>query len=130
LDQLGVQHIIAPYEADPQLTYLLRSGQVSAIITEDSDLLTYGNSNVLFKMDTGGWGKTIDYNEICPYISTHLKKEKINIKTNANVKFTPDMFRYSCIMAGCDYLPSLPGYGLKKAEEFVAQYDAIYKASN
>lgn len=34
-------------------------------------------------------------------------------------QFTLDKFRYMCILSGCDYLPSIPGVGLKKAREFI-----------
>lgn len=33
---------MAPYEADAQMAFLAISGSVHAVITEDSDLLTYG----------------------------------------------------------------------------------------
>lgn len=38
----GVQFIVAPYEADAQMAYLARRGDVQLVITEDSDLLAYG----------------------------------------------------------------------------------------
>lgn len=34
-------------------------------------------------------------------------------------QFNMDMFRYICILSGCDYLPSLPGIGLGKAQKFI-----------
>ncbi len=34
--------IVAPYEADAQMAFLAKSRSVHAVITEDSDLLTYG----------------------------------------------------------------------------------------
>lgn len=38
----GVAFLVAPYEADAQMAYLARSGQVQLVVTEDSDLLAYG----------------------------------------------------------------------------------------
>ena len=38
----GVRFIVAPYEADAQMAYLALSGEVYAVVTEDSDLLAYG----------------------------------------------------------------------------------------
>ena len=38
--------IVAPYEADAQLGYLMKAGIVQAIISEDSDLLVYGCQKV------------------------------------------------------------------------------------
>lgn len=39
---------MAPYEADAQMAFLAISGSVHAVITEDSDLLTYGCPRVRF----------------------------------------------------------------------------------
>ena len=42
LKHCGVEFIVAPYEADAQMAYLALNGLVAAVLTEDSDLLTYG----------------------------------------------------------------------------------------
>jgi exonuclease-1 len=42
LKRKGVEFIVAPYEADAQMAYLAINGLVDVVITEDSDLLTYG----------------------------------------------------------------------------------------
>ena len=42
----GVDCIVAPYEADAQLAYLMKAGITQAIISEDSDLLVYGCQKV------------------------------------------------------------------------------------
>jgi 5'-3' exonuclease len=42
LKREGIECIVAPYEADAQLAYLALTGDVGAVITEDSDLLPYG----------------------------------------------------------------------------------------
>lgn len=44
---LGVDCLVAPYEADAQLAYLNKAGIVQAVITEDSDLLAFGCKKVL-----------------------------------------------------------------------------------
>src|SRR5271163_2783381 len=41
LKKTGVQYTVAPYEADAQMVYLERKGLISAIISEDSDLLVF-----------------------------------------------------------------------------------------
>lgn len=60
LKQENVCYVVAPYEADAQMTFLAISNQVDAVITEDSDLIAFGcprvsiphtdnfNSNLLF----------------------------------------------------------------------------------
>ncbi|KAK3587807.1 hypothetical protein CHS0354_042771 [Potamilus streckersoni] len=100
---IGVDCIVAPYEADAQLAYLNKCGIAQIIITEDSDLLLFGCERVLFKMDHFGNGLLIERKEL---------NEVMEIQDGF---FTFDKFRYLCILSGCDYLPSLPGIGLAKA---------------
>ena len=38
--------VVAPYEADAQLAYLVKEGIADIVITEDSDLLAFGCKQV------------------------------------------------------------------------------------
>ncbi len=49
---VGVECIVAPYEADAQLAYLQKEGIVDLVITEDSDLLVFGCKQVWTCMHT------------------------------------------------------------------------------
>ena len=42
--------IVAPYEADAQLAFLMKSGITQLTISEDSDLLLYGCNKVPFAL--------------------------------------------------------------------------------
>ena len=44
LKESNVAYVVAPYEADAQLVYLYRTGQVDVICSEDGDLAAYGMS--------------------------------------------------------------------------------------
>jgi 5'-3' exonuclease len=46
LKQEKVDYIVAPYEADAQMTFLSVNKLVDAVITEDSDLIPFGCSRV------------------------------------------------------------------------------------
>mmetsp|Transcript_6117 Transcript_6117/g.10577 ORF Transcript_6117/g.10577 Transcript_6117/m.10577 type:complete len:746 (+) Transcript_6117:49-2286(+) len=59
LRELGIQFLVAPYEADAQLAFLCRIGWVDMVISEDSDLLAYGCPNTFFKMDKSGNGDNV-----------------------------------------------------------------------
>ena len=48
LKQENVYYVVAPYEADAQMTFLAVSKQVDAVITEDSDLIAFGCPRVSF----------------------------------------------------------------------------------
>ncbi|KAG6861398.1 hypothetical protein C0995_000527 [Termitomyces sp. Mi166 len=104
----SVAYVVAPYEADAQLAYLERTGIVDAILTEDSDLLVFGCQNVLFKLDTVA--NTVvsisrkDFGSIC------TPSSEISL-----VGWSDVQFRAMAILSGCDYLPSIPGIGLKTA---------------
>lgn len=103
----NINCIVAPYEADAQLAYLLKNKIADFVISEDSDLLTFGCTNVLFKLDINGVGVLVE-------------GEKLHLATGERPEdFSLDKFRYMCILSGCDYLESLPGIGLKKALKFL-----------
>jgi len=74
------------------------------IITEDSDLLSFGAKKVFYKMDGSGNGKEIDIEDI--------KTIRGDVPTEA---WTQNLFLEACIFAGCDYLSSIKGIGFKKA---------------
>ncbi len=62
--KLGVECIVAPYEADAQLAFLSKEGIIDLVISEDSDLLVFGSHRVLFKMDESGHGKLIELKDL------------------------------------------------------------------
>ena len=106
----GIQCIVAPYEADAQLAYMIRSGMAYAVISEDSDLLVFGCERVLFKMDDVGNGFLINLREVG------------NVKAHNMLGFGEDSFRHMCILSGCDYLDSVPGVGLITAHKLMRKY--------
>ncbi|BGP31765.1 hypothetical protein JCM10296v2_003539 [Rhodotorula toruloides] len=106
----GVEYVVAPYEADPQLAYLEKSGIVDAIVTEDSDLLVFGCRNVLFKMDGEG-------------ACVHISRDDFSKCREYNFAGWSDAeFRHMAILSGCDYLPSIHKLGLKTAYNLLRKY--------
>lgn len=57
LKLIGVDFVVAPYEADAQMAFLDRIGEVAAIITEDSDMLLFGCKKVLATTAVCSWLK-------------------------------------------------------------------------
>jgi exonuclease-1 len=41
--------------------------------------------------------------------------------------FTQDMFRHICMLSGCDYLPNIPGLGLKTAHALMLRHRDVNK---
>ncbi|RLN24338.1 exonuclease 1 [Panicum miliaceum] len=102
-----VDYIVAPYEADAQMTFLSINKLVDAVITEDSDLIPFGCSRIIFKMDKFGQG--------VEYQITRLERNRELVFNG----FTRQMLLEMCILSGCDYLPSLPGMGVKRAHALI-----------
>ncbi|KAI8573788.1 hypothetical protein RHMOL_Rhmol01G0302800 [Rhododendron molle] len=118
LKQQNVYYVVAPYEADAQMTFLAVSKQVDAVITEDSDLIAFGCPRIIYKMDKFGQGVEFRYSKL-------QQNKDLNF-----TGFTQQMLLEMCILSGCDYLPSLPGMGLKKAHALMKKfgsYDKVIK---
>mmetsp|Transcript_5428 Transcript_5428/g.8007 ORF Transcript_5428/g.8007 Transcript_5428/m.8007 type:complete len:577 (+) Transcript_5428:79-1809(+) len=113
LREAQVECIVAPYEADAQLAYLERSGYVDGVITEDSDLIPYGATCVLFKLEKNG--NAIEYKQ-----SFLVQSKEYDF-----FRMTPNDIIRMCVLSGCDYLDSLPGIGIKKAYKLVREYQTI-----
>ncbi|XP_035694411.1 exonuclease 1-like [Branchiostoma floridae] len=105
LKDRGVDYLMAPYEADPQLAFMSMSGAADYVITEDSDLLVYGAKKVIYKWD-GHDGQLI--------LHHHLYRSYPDFP-----QFTFEKFQHMCIISGCDYLGSIESIGLKRAATFV-----------
>lgn len=101
----NIQVITSPYEADAQLAYLSKAKYVTAVISEDSDLVIYGVNHLLTKLQDDGQCQHVNGTELSRVTELEcFTREKLL------------WLRYACIMQGCDYYPSgLKGIGLKKA---------------
>ena len=104
----GYDYVVWPYESDAQLTYLQKIGLVDYILSEDSDLLVFGSlefTKVIFKINFDSLdGELIVLKDI--FGSSNSDKL---------YSFSEDMFRYMCVLSGCNYLPSIRGIGLNRA---------------
>ncbi|KAG0638195.1 PIN domain-like protein [Tuber brumale] len=110
--RIGVECIVAPYEADAQLYYLEKTGIIQGIVAEDSDLLAFGCKNLITKMDKFGDCWTIDRDDF-----TAIRGSGFSLSG-----WTDTEFRYMCILSGCDYLPNIPRLGLLGAYKLVKRH--------
>ncbi|XVE88292.1 hypothetical protein DITRI_Ditri19aG0058100 [Diplodiscus trichospermus] len=115
LKRENVCYVVAPYEADAQMTFLAISKQVDAVITEDSDLIPFGSPRVIFKMDKFGQG--------IEFKSSMLEQNK----ELSFAGFTKQMLLEMCILSGCDYLQSLSGMGLRRAHALIKKFKSYAK---
>lgn len=110
LRKINVEYIVAPYEADAQLAWMMQTGFVDSVITEDSDLLVYGASRVFYKMTKTGEGDLYETKNL-PALDT------ISMRN-----FTEDMFVYMCVCSGCDFFKGVSGLGIRKSHNLVRKY--------
>ncbi|ELA42914.1 uncharacterized protein VICG_00229 [Vittaforma corneae ATCC 50505] len=96
----NIEFIVSPYEADAQLYFLQRIKYIDYILTEDSDLVVYGATRILYKYD-GVHVEEYDSARL------HLCKDKYFQENILDI----------CILSGCDYLDSIRGIGIVTAYE-------------
>ncbi|KAH7099178.1 PIN domain-like protein [Auriculariales sp. MPI-PUGE-AT-0066] len=114
LKAAGVPYIVAPYEADAQLAFLSKSGIIDAVLTEDSDLLVFGVQEALFKLDASG---------TCMRVS----RADFGLAELGMTGWDMSRFREMAMLSGCDYLPNIPGMGLKTAHKMIKKYHNVEK---
>ncbi|XP_022137457.1 exonuclease 1 [Momordica charantia] len=116
LREQNIEFVVAPYEADAQLAYLssleTQNGGIAAVITEDSDLIAYGCKAAIFKMDRYGNGEEMMLDKIFDSAGC----------TPSFRNFDKELLTGMCVLAGCDFLPSVPGIGIAKAYALVSKY--------
>lgn len=116
--KLNVEYVVAPYEADAQLAWMMTSGYIDSVITEDSDLLVYGAENILYKMNKEGHGEL--------YQSKNLPC----LDTLSMNNFTEDMFMYMCVCSGCDFFKGVKTLGIRKAHPLVRRHRTLARITH
>lgn len=114
LKRENIKFMVAPYEADPQLAFLLREEHIDIILTGDADLILYGCRKIIFDYEGGYYD----------YDSSKLKGSKLF------GGFTEAMVLQACMLSGCDYLSNLPGVSLNRAidvmkKEMISLHDYL-----
>ena len=128
LDQLRIHKIpflVAPYEADAQLAYLSLKRWIDLIVTEDSDLLAYGASPILYKLI-----ENISRGDPTGILIRHQDMGAHKDSSNSSLNltdFTPLMMAIMFVVVGSDYNieTKLKGVGIKAACNIVR--DVFFK---
>jgi exonuclease-1 len=141
LRKLGVDFVVAPYEADAQLAWLVREGHCAAALTEDSDLLAYQCPTVLYKIKSDGHARLYSWADLRTISAVGGRLRKQQQQQAPQLLFDgsagwPDEWQAweaslvtdMCILSGCDYLPSIPGVGLKTAHATLRQFRSVERA--
>ena len=98
----------AQQEAESFSSFLCKTGQVDAVVTEDTDVLAYGCPMWLSSINHDGWCTEVNFNDMLTALSM------------TNMQFI-DL----CILCGTDYNESLPGIGPVKAYKALQTYGSV-----
>lgn len=94
LDILGINYYDAPDEAEKYCVFLQQNKIIDYIVTDDTDVFTFGGINVL--------KSSIKNDLIETDIEQFLKK----------IDYSRDKFIDFCILSGCDYLSYIPNLAI------------------
>lgn len=103
LETMGVPVATAPGEAERALAVMQRAGAIDAIMTEDTDTLVCGarefvkDTNRLTDLNTAPANRT----------ATLVRLDR----ALSGLGLSYDQFVTACMLAGCDFVPKLPGMG-------------------
>lgn len=146
LAHLGVDFLVAPYEADAQMAFLERVGLVDAVLSEDSDLLVYGTRLLLTKLQPDGSCIALSAQDLprakAPALGTGraAAAQPLHDWASAAPNSSGDPhpcappwantrqlkalthLRHAALLSGCDYLPGLAGIGLRSAATLIRRY--------
>lgn len=103
-----IEFIISPYESDAQLAYLQRIGYIDYILTEDSDLILYDSTKILYKYDL--------------FYVDEYEKDRLG---DACGEFFAKNIVDICILSGCDYVAGLSGVGIKTACKLLMLHSSV-----
>jgi flap endonuclease-1 len=112
---MGVSYIQVDGEAESYAAEMCRMGLVDAVVTEDMDTLVYGCPIVI--------RDCIDRTIKRPDVITTFNYQQIL----TDMGLTPDQFSDMCILCGCDYCPTIPKIGTKRAYQHIKQFGTIEK---
>lgn len=99
--------IMAPYEADPQLVYLEKTGIIDYIISDDSDHFALGCQKLI---------RNFNFSKVDGRPSATLLTTDDVLNNNCSIfyKNSREGMTNVCIFLGCDYLKNPLGIGPKK----------------
>lgn len=109
LDILNVPYITAPDEAEKLCAKLCIDGDVSAVLSEDSDVIAYGCPLFCTKIDTS--------KDTCVMIKCDDVLSGLELDYNSFLDF--------CILCGTDYNSNIPKVGSKTSYKYITKYKTI-----
>lgn len=109
LVDLGYPTISSLSEADPQCAYYTKTGDAFGVVSEDTDILVFGATNLIR-----------GYNASCPTVTVY-NLQKILQQLDVTMEQLIDIG----ILLGCDYTTKIPNLGPKKILQEIKKYNNI-----
>ncbi|KAL8004643.1 putative XPG/Rad2 endonuclease, PIN-like domain superfamily, 5'-3' exonuclease domain superfamily [Plasmopara halstedii] len=124
-----IPFVVAPFEADAQMAWMCKEKLAAGIVTEDSDVVVYcltANvcSPVLVKLEENGYVQAVSrliLHKNSAKASSNALMRKIHYLTSGEKEATR-MFVQVCVLAGCDFLDSLPNIGFATAVKHIYNF--------
>jgi len=116
LESLGIPFFACEGEAEQYCVYLQKNKIADYILTEDTDTLAFGGTNVLFSKGKAEKGSFVKGNV---FIKCDLDKVLQGLELNLNE------FIDLCILCGCDYTCTIPKVGPISAFNGIKKYKFI-----
>ena len=101
-----IAFLVAPYESDGQLAFLSLENYIDLIVTEDSDLLCYGASPILFKLNNSPMLEGRFEGMLVCKEDLAANNGSVNL-----MDFSSAMLSVLFVAAGSDYSTNLNGIG-------------------
>jgi 5'-3' exonuclease len=109
LSVMRIPYFQAPSEAEGMCSWLCKKNLVDGVLTEDTDVLAYGATKFLSKLNMlNSTCVQIDYTEVLQALG-----------------MTKDQFTEFCIMCGCDYNQRIKGLGPVRAYKLFLKHGDI-----
>ena len=110
----GINYLYAEGEAESTCSVLNQTDMVFGIITDDTDVLAYGGTRLIYKIDLE--------NKTCIEID--------HADILSQIEFTREMFLDFCIMCGTDYNKTIPRIGIEKSYKLIKEFSTIENLEN
>uniref|UniRef100_A0AAV1U6T6 Exonuclease 1 n=1 Tax=Peronospora matthiolae TaxID=2874970 RepID=A0AAV1U6T6_9STRA len=124
-----IPFVVAPFEADAQMVWLCKNGFAAGIVTEDSDVVVYCltadvSCPVLVKLEDNGAAQAVSRSILhknSAKATSNALLRKIHFLTSRD-KEAIRMFVQVCVLAGCDFIDSLPNVGFATAVKHIFNF--------
>ncbi|CAI5704035.1 unnamed protein product [Peronospora effusa] len=129
LREAGIPFVVAPFEADAQMVWMCKEGLAAGIVTEDSDVVVYCltanvSCPVLVKLEDNGTAQAVSRSILhknSAKTASNALLRKIHYLTSGEKEATR-MFVQACVLAGCDFIDSLPNMGFATAVKHIFNF--------